>query len=193
MVLVEAFEAIRNNVGGIATRLLQFWSELKSHFTVIGKILAPVAHLFSGEGAVGKFFQTVLVFIMDRLMDVANAIMVIIETTLLAVKKIYEHPTRVFDLVSVFSEAFDEARAMFREERRFGMGDIRFAERALGAREVPSGRPQNNFDFRGSRFDITQSFAEGFDPDRIAVAFANDIAALGERKVTGQFVPPFSP
>jgi hypothetical protein len=48
-----------------------------------------------------------------------------------------------------------------------------------------------NFDFRGSRFDIKQAFAEGFDPDRIAVAFANDIATLGERKLQSGFAPLF--
>ena len=34
------------------------------------------------------------------------------------------------------------------------------------------------FDFRGSRFDIKQNYAEGFDPDRIAVTFANNLASM---------------
>jgi hypothetical protein len=46
-----------------------------------------------------------------------------------------------------------------------------------------------NFDFRGSRFDITQNFAEGFDPDRIAVAFSNDLASLGEMRSQSGFAP----
>lgn len=59
----------------------------------------------------------------------------------------------------------------------------------------PGGRPpaererQPYNDFRGSRFDIKQSFAEGFDPDRIAVAFTNDLATLGERRVQSAFAP----
>ncbi len=52
--------------------------------------------------------------------------------------------------------------------------------------------PQVNFDFRGSRFDITQTFAEGFDPDRIAVAFSQDLAALGETRVQSGFAPVFA-
>lgn len=52
--------------------------------------------------------------------------------------------------------------------------------------------PQVNFDFRGSRFDITQQFAEGFDPDRIAVAFSQDLAALGETRVQSSFAPVFA-
>ena len=37
----------------------------------------------------------------------------------------------------------------------------------------PAPRPHMNQDFRYSRFDITQRFAEGFDPDRVASAFAD--------------------
>jgi hypothetical protein len=48
---------------------------------------------------------------------------------------------------------------------------------------------KTNFDFRNSRFDIKQEFAEGFDPDRVAAAFANDLASLGERKTQSGFAP----
>jgi hypothetical protein len=44
-------------------------------------------------------------------------------------------------------------------------------------------------DFRNSRFDITQNYAEGFDPDRIAVAFTQDLAALGERRLQSGLAP----
>jgi hypothetical protein len=46
----------------------------------------------------------------------------------------------------------------------------------------PEKKPPN-FDFRNSRFDIKQQFAEGFDQDRIAVAFASDLARAGEMKL----------
>ena len=36
-----------------------------------------------------------------------------------------------------------------------------------------------NQDFRYSRFDISQKFEEGFDPDRIAVLFAEDVGRIG--------------
>ena len=44
-------------------------------------------------------------------------------------------------------------------------------------------------DFRYSRFDITQKFTEGYDPDRIAVAFARDIAGSADRRLSGQLEP----
>lgn len=48
-----------------------------------------------------------------------------------------------------------------------------------------------HIDFSHSRFDIKQAFAEGFDPDRIAVAFTNDLAALGERRLASAYSPTF--
>jgi len=42
-------------------------------------------------------------------------------------------------------------------------------------------------DFRGSTFNIKQAFAEGFDPDRIAIAFTKDLVQLGERKLTSHY------
>lgn len=68
------------------------------------------------------------------------------------------------------------------------------AEAKAGAgTDAPDKRPpQVNYDFRGSRFDITQNFAEGFDPDRIAVAFSEDLAALGERRTSSAFAPAFA-
>jgi hypothetical protein len=45
------------------------------------------------------------------------------------------------------------------------------------------------YDFRYSRFDIKQQFAEGFDPDRIAATLADDLATLGEMKVQSNLHP----
>lgn len=44
-------------------------------------------------------------------------------------------------------------------------------------------------DFRGSRFDITQKFEEGFDPDRVAVAFARDVARVGDQRLQSGYEP----
>jgi hypothetical protein len=49
--------------------------------------------------------------------------------------------------------------------------------------------PHVGQDFRYSRFDITQRFAEGFDPDRVASAFAEDIGSLAENRLQSGFQP----
>lgn len=46
--------------------------------------------------------------------------------------------------------------------------------------------------FYNSRFDIKQNFAEGFDPDRVAVAFAADLGRAGEMKTQSGYNPPFT-
>ena len=53
--------------------------------------------------------------------------------------------------------------------------------------KIKDAKVSMHMDFRGSRFDIKQQYAEGFDPDRIAVAFANDLATLGERRLQSGF------
>lgn len=62
----------------------------------------------------------------------------------------------------------------------------------FGPKGAPGERPTYYQDFRGSRFDITQKFAEGFDPDRIALAFANDLSNFGETKLQDNFQPAFT-
>lgn len=60
--------------------------------------------------------------------------------------------------------------------------------RAPGAR----GGNHTHNDFRGSNFDITQKFAEGFDPDRIAAGFVSDLESAATNRIQGGFEPLFS-
>lgn len=61
------------------------------------------------------------------------------------------------------------------------------AERRGRLKRAPTDRAQNVYDFRNSRFDIKQEFAEGFDPDRIAVAFSESLGRLGEMKLQAAY------
>lgn len=65
------------------------------------------------------------------------------------------------------------------------------AARAPAAPAARGGHHTHN-DFRFSRFDITQKFAEGFDPDRLAVAFVNDIQQMANAPLRSGFDPLFS-
>lgn len=73
------------------------------------------------------------------------------------------------------------------------------ADRALGAdggaqdRHPPAHRGGGRTvqDFRYSRFEIQQKFEEGFDPDRIATAFASDVGRMGEQRLQSGFEPLF--
>lgn len=63
------------------------------------------------------------------------------------------------------------------------------ATRQTAATATRSGGVTQNFP--NARFDISQKFAEGFDPDRVAVAFAQDVGKLGEQKLQSGFEPAF--
>lgn len=52
--------------------------------------------------------------------------------------------------------------------------------------------PTTHNDFRFSRFDITQSFSPGFDPDRVAAAFVTDLQSMAEQRLESGFVPAAS-
>lgn len=60
------------------------------------------------------------------------------------------------------------------------------------AADVRGFKPEFKQDFRGSKFDITQQFAEGFEPDRVATVFAAGVAAIGERALQSGLGPTFA-
>ena len=58
--------------------------------------------------------------------------------------------------------------------------------------ETPGERGGTHYDFRGSSFRIEQNFADGMEPDRVAVAFTEGLAKLGERRIQSNFAPLFA-
>lgn len=98
-----------------------------------------------------------------------------------------EKPIKLF--ATLWKEVSAEADAAAMARRRVQAEER--TERRGGGRRPPPGirQPAPVYDFRGSTFDITQQFAQGFDPGRIAVAFTNDLATLGERKLQSSLSP----
>jgi len=52
---------------------------------------------------------------------------------------------------------------------------------------APSETEKNVYNFPNARFDITQKFAEGYDPDRVAVTFARDISSMTQHRLGSNF------
>lgn len=98
----------------------------------------------------------------------------------------------------------DADKAFFDKYVKFAevMGGLKDkdADAALRARFASKKAPESESapghgvyqDFRGSRFEIEQKFAEGFDPDRVAIAFSNDLASQGEKRLVSGLTPLFS-
>lgn len=71
--------------------------------------------------------------------------------------------------------------------------DIEVSKKLVDGGKAPGHRGGSKVvqDFRNSRFSIQQEFAEGFDPDRIAVAFSKDLGKLGEQRLQSGQEPLF--
>lgn len=60
------------------------------------------------------------------------------------------------------------------------------------ARRTPAATGGHQTNFINNRFDITQKFAEGFDPDRLVAAFAQEIERSSDRRLQSGFDPLFA-
>lgn len=190
MIAWKAFGAIRDNALGVRDRLLEFWNRLKGHFAVIAKLFAPVGKLFGKDGAVGKFFTVIVVGAIDALMMAVDGLMQFIEMMVIFWKRVIDEPSRLLHPIDTLGDAAIEAAKMHRDAMKAQESE-RLATRATDLK-TPAERGGTSFNFPNARFDIVQKFEEGYDPDRIAVAFANDIAALGERRLQSGFSPLYA-
>jgi len=183
---IEAFgSAIGNLLRGIASILAPI-IRLVGHimltvYDTIASFLAPAIN----------FLVELISLVIDALGDLLNFIGEVIGEAINAVlpeETAEERPeTRRFremldglaDSMAATAAATDEATEATRETTR--------------APTAPGGRGGGRIvqDFRGSRFDIQQRFEEGFDPDRIAVAFANDLGRIGTRRLQSGLEPAF--
>lgn len=87
----------------------------------------------------------------------------------------------------------DISKAIAAEREKMRARDQMFDPNSRKSR-VPASRGGANVtqDFRFSRFTIDQQFAQGYDPDRIAVMFAKKVASAGAMRLQSGFEPLFS-
>lgn len=193
------YTAVRDNVMGIRDIIVGWWDQVSARVAVIWDIVDPLfktlGRMFSTDGPVGHFFVKVLIKVIDSVGTAADQILTTIQMIILVVQKMATNFTQaITDPIKLFQSAWEEANRRTIAKRE----QIEFERTMPGLVGIPGGRgapaarpPPPVFDFRGSRFDIKQQFVEGFDPDRIAVAFSNDLATLGERRVQSGLAPLF--
>ena len=182
---VKGFEAIRDNVMGVRDYLSNTWSTMMARFAVIGDLLRPVTSIFSGDGVVGKFFTETVVWAIKRAADAADLWLHSVEAIIVVFQQWKNNmfSTSLSDLPKMFADAWETTQMMTQKK----LGENNQWSKTVLTPKVPDGRGGTNFNFPNARFEIKQDFAEGFDPDRIAVAFTNDLAMLGERQLQSQF------
>lgn len=195
-------------LGGVVLLIVKFveaiirnWDKLKGP---VGRVLSAVQALWEAVrpvvGAIMKIVDILFdAFVSGPLLWALEAIAFVIKLIADAVKGIIQVVVflglLVGDLVSAIANLrlprdpgsiWREAGQIFAEQVDLTPKPDKMDERAGGA------RPQIHQDFRNSKFDIKQDFAEGIEPGDVAVALTSDLAALGERQMTSGFTPIFS-
>lgn len=189
------FKAISDNVGGLRDRLGKIFGGMWESLKRIG---GSISSIFGGNGSFSGFIE-----LLGRGLGKAIEILTLgIRGLLFVVEKLVAFIDRFVNgdmdaMAKMPGFMGDYAREQKKRSGKLGGLSKESVDKfkAMQAKKrAPEGAPENMVyqDFRGSRFAITQEFAEGFDPDRIAVAFANDVASIGERKLQSGFSPLFA-
>jgi len=194
--IVAAVQMITNNTDAVRTYIMEFWDKFKARVSVIGEMLGKAFGGFGPNGEVGSFFGKLVPAIIGTLGTAVDGILAVIQTIILVIAQLREHfLDAITSPVATFANAWAEANRrtadmVKRQEAEKTAAVI--AERTARRSEAPDKRDKQPMTvFNNSKFDITQKFAEGFDPDRIAVAFTNDLASLADRKMQSGFSPLF--
>ena len=184
--------------------------------TDIVDTLRPV--FFSAAQAVGDMWRALGEFVNPALRAFGIVLLYtwqdIRGTVLPAVRWLGEALTSLFGVISRFLRSMGQALEAANAGQR-GIGAVddpitRALERLTSAttdgtaaqqqanrtaaRTPPAQRGGNRThnDFRNSRFDITQRFAEGFDPDRVAVAFTEQLEHAAAQRIDAGLNPLFT-
>lgn len=196
--VVKAFYMIKDNTLQIRDYIVYAWNRTVDAVTAIGESLAPLFGAVSAGGALAKIGQFFEESIAGVIMGLGEMVAGVMKMTLFVIKMTETFTDRSsgmqravgeFGHFAVAEQLTEMALAKAAGERRRAE-DLRLMDsRFKMQRAVPSERDrQPYFDFRGSRFDIKQAFAD-VDPDRIAVAFADSLGTMGERRVQSSFAP----
>jgi hypothetical protein len=176
------FSDIINDIDGIRNRLL---SALDLLVITIGRL---VPNIKPQESSIGKIIEY-MIYGVSLLLETIRGIFIYAYTLIKELS--FDKASQAF-LQSGY-EWFAAAQKAISNATPEGIfGATGEASKLKGREELTGNGKGTEINFYNARFDIKQQFAEGFDPDRIAVAFANGIAKMGEMKVYSQFTPAYS-
>lgn len=189
-VIVKAFQLVANNVDGIKDRLVRLLDKIVVSFQGVGSSLAPVLDAL-GVGL--TYAAKGVLAIVEMILAFIAGILVLVKAIGIFVAMMVQSPSRITSPIETFKDALREAQADTAEKAH--QREIERAKERAAATAKPTDKVDKAGvyqDFRGSKFDIKQEFAEGFDADRVAVVFGRDVAKLGERRVQSNLAPLYS-
>lgn len=216
--IIKNFDTIKERLGGVFEKL---WGSIKRLGGAFYEMISPLlSKLWNFWSRVIEVWMNALSKVMDVLSDIINVATTFLtgknadERKIASDNKKYAETIGQFvgngpmakqlaemrnakpnapvtDTQRALFEKYAKAREQYGAESTPGFEALKKRySKAPGAGDAPGAGVYQ--DFRNSRFDIQQKFAEGFDPDRVAVSFSNDLASLGERKLASGLTPLFS-
>lgn len=186
--IVAGVQSVINNVAGARDMLVDALDNVTAAFE---NLFEPLSGLFDGDGPGSQVLDFLRTLLPNVLNILGNALAGLIETVQVVIR--YLHALTSWNTgmmakgpMGMWSQISDEVRA--ENEAR-----VRARQRARAAADRSiEGKAEFHQNFYSPRFDITQKFEEGFDPDRILTAFTRELAALGERGMQSGFAPGFT-
>lgn len=174
--VVAAIRIVQTNFFGLGDRLKEVFGPLFDHLSNIGsKLVEAFGKLWN---ALKPLFAALGVVLVSQLMIFAwwlGKLAWLIEKTI----DVAMHTPGMM-LLSKFGDLF--------ADKDDAADAVKDGARGTGA--IPKGGTYQ--DFRGSKFEIMNNFPPGIDGGRVAVAFGDEMAKLGERRLDSGVRPLFS-
>lgn len=193
-ILYKAFELIKKNTFGIADTLKKLFADLMTMVRKLWEAIQPIVN------QIVEMFEVVVAGAAYTLVGALKVIAVWFDILVVAINKTVDAVQYLVNKVngwlpSGWSVGDLTPIGVMKKMDNYVRGfDVSTAAVGKVADKTKEGQnhPGNNPDFRGSRFEITQNFATGFDPNRVAVTFKEDLIRRGEKRLDSGLRPVYS-
>lgn len=179
---------IFNNVQGAGTRVTNLMDRIGASFSLLKDVMKPLFDVIdSGIKVITGGTPNLVEGFLKAVADSTEEVTAIIKAY--PYLRQQREQGRSINIVDAYEEQLSMIHSQVsRQVSTKQLSDIwdKLEPDKLEAAEQKASKAiqgRGNIIFNNNRFDIRQQFAEGFDPDRIAVAFANDLANLGEMRL----------
>jgi hypothetical protein len=166
-------DAIKGSLGKVWDSLKAIWAQLVPVLKQLWDALKPVVAILGGI-----VVAALMVFV--GVLQGAVTILELIVTTLTNVYADLKKIGMAGGAFTILKDIFDPT------------SDIDAFVRQGADDSKVTGKNAVMQDFRGSHFEITNNFPQGIDGGRVAVAFGDELAALGERRLESGLRPLYS-
>jgi hypothetical protein len=175
-IVVVAFEMLKKNVFGLRDAFggsfMRIWGSLKE---IISKVISVLDMMWNAIKPLVEVIAGAVLFALLGLSYVVEGLVKVLEWAMDAIQ--WSVSIGPLGILKDWLGSDDKPKALAEDGKR-------------GAGDAPASSTYQ--DFRGSKFDINNNFPPGIDGGRVAVAFGDELAQLGERRLDSGVRPLFS-